>query len=58
MKVGDIGETVEVTGAARLLESESSDRGQVIGHEQIVNRSTGATTPTWRCSARRTQVLD
>ena len=37
MKVGDIGETVEVTGAARLLESESSDRGQVIGHEQIVN---------------------
>ena len=37
MKVGDVGETVEVTGAARLLESESSDRGQVIGHEQIVN---------------------
>jgi Carboxypeptidase regulatory-like domain/TonB-dependent Receptor Plug Domain/TonB dependent receptor len=37
MKVGDIGETVVVTGAARLLESESSDRGQVIGHEQIVN---------------------
>ena len=37
MKVGDIGETVEVTGAARLLESESSDRGQVIGREQIVN---------------------
>jgi hypothetical protein len=37
MKVGDVGETVEVTGAARLLESESSDRGQVIGREQIVN---------------------
>ena len=37
MKVGGIGETVEVTGAARLLESESSDRGQVIGREQIVN---------------------
>ena len=37
MKVGDIGETVVVTGAARLLESESSDRGQVIGREQIVN---------------------
>jgi outer membrane receptor protein involved in Fe transport len=37
MKIGDIGETVVVTGAARLLESESSDRGQVIGHEQIVN---------------------
>ena len=37
MKVGDIGETVEVTGASRLLESESSDRGQVIGREQIVN---------------------
>jgi hypothetical protein len=37
MKVGTVGETVEVTGAARLLESESSDRGQVIGREQIVN---------------------
>ena len=37
MKVGNIGETVEVVGAARLLESESSDRGQVIGKEQIVN---------------------
>jgi hypothetical protein len=37
MKVGDIGESVVVTGAAKLLESESSDRGQVIGREQIVN---------------------
>jgi hypothetical protein len=37
MKVGNVGETVVVTGAARLLESESSDRGQVIGHEQIVS---------------------
>jgi hypothetical protein len=37
MKVGDVGETVVVTGAAKLLESESSDRGQVIGREQIVN---------------------
>jgi hypothetical protein len=36
LKVGGVGETVEVTGV-RLLESESSDRGQVIGHEQIVN---------------------
>ena len=36
-KVGGLGETVQVTGAARLLESESSDRGQVIGREQIVN---------------------
>ena len=37
MKIGNVGETVVVTGAARLLESESSDRGQIIGHEQIVN---------------------
>ena len=36
LKVGGVGETVEVTGA-RMLESESSDRGQVIGREQIVN---------------------
>jgi hypothetical protein len=37
LKVGDIGETVTVTGAATLLESESSDRGQIISKEQIVN---------------------
>ena len=37
LNVGSIGETVTVTGAATLLESESSDRGQVIGKEQIVN---------------------
>ena len=36
LAVGGVGETVEVTGA-RLLESESSDRGQVISREQIVN---------------------
>jgi hypothetical protein len=37
MGVGGIGETVQVSGAARLLESESSDRGTVISREQIVN---------------------
>lgn len=37
MAVGGIGETVQVSGAARLLESESSDRGTVISREQIVN---------------------
>ena len=37
LKVGGIGETIEVTGASRVLETESSDRGQVIAHEQIVN---------------------
>jgi hypothetical protein len=37
LKVGSIGETVVVSGAAALLESESSDRGQVIGKEQIVS---------------------
>src|SRR3982750_2174544 len=37
LKLGTVGETVVVTGAATLLESESSDRGQVIGKEQIVN---------------------
>ncbi len=37
LQVGNVGETVLVTGAATLLESESSDRGQVIGKEQIVN---------------------
>ena len=37
LSVGGVGETVEVSGAARLLESESSDRGTVISREQIVN---------------------
>ena len=37
LKVGNVGETVVVTGAAKLLETDSSDRGQVIHKEQIVN---------------------
>ena len=37
LTVGNVGETVEVTGAATLLETDSSDRGQVIAKEQIVN---------------------
>ncbi len=37
LNIGNVGETVVVTGAAQLLETESSDRGQVIRKEQIVN---------------------
>jgi Carboxypeptidase regulatory-like domain/TonB-dependent Receptor Plug Domain len=37
LKVGNVGETVTVEGAAKLLETDSSDRGQVIGKEQIVS---------------------
>ena len=37
LKIGTVGETVVVTGAAQLLETDSSDRGQVIHKEQIVN---------------------
>ncbi|MEO6237627.1 MAG: TonB-dependent receptor, partial [Vicinamibacterales bacterium] len=37
LTVGNIGETVEVTGASPLLETDSSGRGQVIAKEQIVN---------------------
>jgi hypothetical protein len=33
MKIGSANETVNVTGAAALLETDSSDRGQVIGPE-------------------------
>jgi hypothetical protein len=36
LTVGGVGETVTVA-AAKLLETDSSDRGQVIGKEQIVN---------------------
>ena len=37
LRVGGAGETVEVSGAVRALETDSSDRGQVIRQEQIVN---------------------
>ena len=37
LAVGNVGETVEVTGASPLLETDSSDRGQIIAKEQIVN---------------------
>lgn len=37
MQVGGVGETIEVTGSIRSLETDSSDRGQVIGRAQIVN---------------------
>jgi hypothetical protein len=36
MPVGQVTETVEVTGAARLVETDSSQRGQVISQQQIV----------------------
>jgi hypothetical protein len=37
MEVGEVTDTVTVTGAASLIESESSDRGQVIGSEPVVD---------------------
>lgn len=37
MKVGSTTETVTVSDAVRVLETESSDRGQVISAEKIVN---------------------
>ncbi len=37
LQVGNVGETVVVSGAATLLESESSERGTIIDKEQIVN---------------------
>jgi len=37
LAVGNVGETVEVTGASPLLQTDSSDRGQIIAKEQIVN---------------------
>ncbi len=36
LAVGAVSETVEVTGAARLVEADSSDRGQIINRQQIV----------------------
>ncbi len=37
LRVGAVGESIEVVGGIRRLETESSDRGQVVSHEQIVN---------------------
>lgn len=37
LTVGGVGETVEVRGASRALETDSSDHGHVVAHEQIVN---------------------
>jgi hypothetical protein len=37
MEVGDIAQTVNVSGAASIVEGESSDRGQIIGREPVVD---------------------
>jgi hypothetical protein len=37
LEVGDVSQSVAVTGAAEVLETESSDRGQVIQRAAIVN---------------------
>ena len=37
LKVGSASETVNVTGAAALLETDSSERGQVIGTREVEN---------------------
>lgn len=37
LQVGTVGEKVEVTAGIQRLETDSSDRGQVIAREQIVN---------------------
>ncbi len=36
LELGEVTETIEVVGAASLVESESSDRGQIISSKQIV----------------------
>jgi hypothetical protein len=37
LQVGGATETVEVSGAAKLLETDSSDRGEVIDHQEITS---------------------
>ena len=37
LRVGNIAESVVVTGAAKLVETDSSDRGTIVAAEQIVN---------------------
>ena len=50
LKPGATTETITVTGAAALLNTEDSERGQIISARDVGNfRSTGVPTPTWRC---------
>ena len=37
LEVGEVSQTVEVNSSASIVEQESSERGQVIGHEDISN---------------------
>lgn len=37
LEIGDVKETVQVTETASLLESDSSERGQIVGREEILN---------------------
>jgi hypothetical protein len=37
LEIGDVKETVEVSASASLVEADSSERGQVIGPEEVVN---------------------
>ena len=37
LEVGDTTQTIEVTGAAAVLETDSSDRSQLIGRQTIIN---------------------
>ncbi|MCL4854416.1 MAG: carboxypeptidase regulatory-like domain-containing protein, partial [Bryobacteraceae bacterium] len=37
LQVGDVQQTVEVTGAAPLLQTENATLGEVVSHERIVN---------------------
>lgn len=37
LQTGAVSETVVITGSAQLLETDTSERGQIISREQIVN---------------------
>jgi Carboxypeptidase regulatory-like domain len=44
LQVGQISEAVEVTGAAPLLETETSELGQVVDHKRVANLPLNAAT--------------
>ena len=53
LQVGAVTETVEVTGAASPLETDSSERGQVINSSAVVELPlNGGIMPTLRCYPR------
>ncbi len=59
MQVGVVSDSVQVTGAASVLETDSSEHSQVVSSVEAVEAAllTAAIMRTWRCSRRTRSSL-